>query len=47
LELIFYQGMSLNEAAEICGCPLGTIKSRLSYARQHLRGILSRTEEIG
>lgn len=42
LELIFYQGMSLEEAAQVCGVPLGTIKSRLSYARQHLRGILSR-----
>jgi len=45
LELIFYQGLSLNEAAEVCKCPLGTVKSRLSYARQHLRGVLSRNEE--
>jgi RNA polymerase sigma-70 factor (ECF subfamily) len=37
LELVFFQGMSLAEAAEICGCPLGTIKSRLSYARRYLR----------
>jgi RNA polymerase sigma-70 factor (ECF subfamily) len=42
LELIFYQGLSLEEVAEVCRCPLGTVKSRLSYARQHLRGILSR-----
>jgi len=45
LELVFYQGLSLNEVAEVCGCPLGTVKSRLSYARQHLRGVLSRDEE--
>ena len=45
LELVFYQGLTLNEVAEVCGCPLGTVKSRLSYARQHLRGVLSRTEE--
>jgi RNA polymerase sigma-70 factor (ECF subfamily) len=45
LELVFYQGLSLNEAAEVLNCPLGTVKSRLSYARQHLRGVLSRTEE--
>ena len=45
LELVFYQGMSLNEVAEVCHCPLGTVKSRLSYARRHLRGILSRQEE--
>jgi RNA polymerase sigma-70 factor (ECF subfamily) len=45
LELIFYQGLSLNEVAEVLDCPLGTVKSRLSYARQHLRGVLARTEE--
>lgn len=45
LELVFYQGLSLSEVAEICGCPLGTVKSRLSYARKHLRGVLSRAEE--
>jgi RNA polymerase sigma-70 factor (ECF subfamily) len=45
LELVFYQGLSLDEVAKVCGCPLGTVKSRLSYARQHLRGVLSRTEE--
>jgi RNA polymerase sigma-70 factor (ECF subfamily) len=45
LELVFYQGLSLNEVAEVCNCPLGTVKSRLSYARQHLRGVLRRNEE--
>ncbi len=44
LELVFYQGLSLAEAAQVCGCPTGTIKSRLSYARQYLRGILSRDQ---
>lgn len=46
LELVFYQGLTLNEVAEVCQCPLGTVKSRLSYARQHLRGVLSRNEEV-
>jgi RNA polymerase sigma-70 factor (ECF subfamily) len=46
LELVFYQGLTLNEVAEVCQCPLGTVKSRLSYARQHLRGVLSRSEEV-
>jgi RNA polymerase sigma-70 factor (ECF subfamily) len=46
LELVFYQGLTLNEAAEVCQCPLGTVKSRLSYARRHLRGLLSRNEEV-
>jgi RNA polymerase sigma-70 factor (ECF subfamily) len=45
LELIFYQGLSLSEAAQVCNCPPGTIKSRLNYARKHLRGILNRREE--
>ncbi len=45
LELVFYQGMSLYEVAEICRCSLGTVKSRLGYARKHLRGVLSRTRE--
>ena len=42
LELVFYQGLSLEEAAAVIGCPLGTIKSRLNYAKASLRGILSR-----
>lgn len=46
LELVFYQGLTLNEVAEVCQCPLGTVKSRLSYARRHLRGVLSRNEEV-
>ncbi len=45
LELVFYQGLSLQEVAEVLDCPLGTVKSRLSYARQHLRGVLTRMEE--
>ena len=46
LELVFYQGLTLQEVAEVCHCPLGTVKSRLSYARRHLRGVLGRSEEI-
>lgn len=46
LDLFFYQGLSLEETAEVCGCPVGTVKSRLNYARQHLRRVLSRMEEI-
>ncbi len=45
LDLIFYQGLSLNEAAQVLNIPVGTVKSRLSYARDHLRGVLARTEE--
>jgi RNA polymerase sigma-70 factor (ECF subfamily) len=35
------QGFSYEEIAKIVGCPLGTIKSRLFYARQILREKLS------
>ena len=46
LELVFYQGMSLADAADVCGCPLGTIKSRLSYARRYLRDVLSSIPQV-
>jgi RNA polymerase sigma-70 factor (ECF subfamily) len=42
LELVFYQGLSLSEAAQVCNCPVGTIKSRLNYAKTQLRGDLMR-----
>jgi RNA polymerase sigma-70 factor, ECF subfamily len=45
LELVFYQELSLNETAQVLNIPVGTVKSRLSYARTHLRGVLTRTEE--
>ncbi len=37
IELVFYQGLDLAEAAEVCSCPVGTIKSRLNYAKAYLR----------
>jgi len=42
IELVFYQGLSLDETAYVCGCPLGTVKSRLNYAKATLRGALQR-----
>ena len=42
LELVFYLGLSLAEVAQVCGCPVGTVKSRLSYGRAHLRRLLER-----
>ena len=42
LELVFFQGLSLQETADVCGCPVGTVKSRLSYAKNALRGELTR-----
>jgi len=42
LELVFYQGLDLAETAAVCGCPVGTVKSRLNHARAALRGALNR-----
>src|SRR4030095_578774 len=39
--LIGASGFSYEEAAEICGCAVGTIKSRVSRARSRLQEILS------
>ena len=47
VELVLYQGLSLAEAAQVCGCPVGTVKSRLSYARAHLRKSLGRAGQQG
>ena len=38
--LIGASGFSYEEAAEICGCAIGTIKSRVSRARSRLQEIL-------
>lgn len=36
LTLVGGSGFSYEEAAEVCGCPVGTIKSRMSRARRRL-----------
>jgi RNA polymerase sigma-70 factor, ECF subfamily len=43
LALVFQQGFSLEEAAQVLDVPLGTIKSRISYARKALLRELSAT----
>jgi len=40
LMLVAIEGFAYEEAAEICDVPVGTIRSRLSRARQTLRSIL-------
>lgn len=42
LQLVFYQGLSLAETARVLDCPVGTVKSRLSYAKTYLRQALRR-----
>src|SRR5437867_449272 len=41
LILVGASGFSYEEAAEICGCAVGTIKSRVNRARSRLAGMLA------
>jgi RNA polymerase sigma-70 factor, ECF subfamily len=41
IELTFVQGLSYAEVAEVMTCPIGTVKSRMSYALRHLNTLLS------
>ncbi|MET0183362.1 MAG: sigma-70 family RNA polymerase sigma factor [Caulobacterales bacterium] len=45
LILIGASGCSYEEAADICGCAVGTIKSRANRARRRLSDMLGMTEE--
>jgi RNA polymerase sigma factor (sigma-70 family) len=40
LVLVAMLGVEYDEAAKICDCPIGTIKSRLNRARTHLKALL-------
>jgi RNA polymerase sigma-70 factor (ECF subfamily) len=41
--LRYIEGMTYDEIARVAGCPVGTVRSRLHYARRALRGLLERT----
>lgn len=45
LYLVCVEGLSLKETARVMGCPVGTVKSRLSYARRHLLSLLEETPD--
>ncbi len=47
LTLIGVAGLSYEEAGEICGCAVGTMKSRVSRARQRLLAALSADSPLG
>ena len=38
-------GLDYAEAAEVCGCPIGTIRSRVARARADLAGALAPLDE--
>ena len=46
LILVGAGGFAYEEAAGVCGCAVGTVKSRVSRARQALMGILERADYI-
>jgi RNA polymerase sigma-70 factor (ECF subfamily) len=45
--LHYLNGLNLTEIAEVIGCPVGTVKSRLHYALRRLRTHLAAHPELG
>jgi RNA polymerase sigma-70 factor (ECF subfamily) len=45
--LYYLQGLSINEVADVLGVPAGTVKSRLTRARERLRKIMTEMELVG
>jgi RNA polymerase sigma-70 factor, ECF subfamily len=41
VDLVYYQGMTIGEVAEIVGIPEGTVKTRMLHARRQLSVLLS------
>ncbi|MHB8533950.1 MAG: RNA polymerase sigma factor [Sulfuricaulis sp.] len=46
IELTYYQGYAYQEIAEIMGCPIDTVKTRMFYARRRLKALLTDHEEV-
>lgn len=47
LELTYYFGYSCAEVAALRGCPVGTVKTRLHYARRRLKQVLEQCDGYG
>jgi len=45
IELTYYLGYACREIAQIMGCPVDTVKTRMFYARQRLKNLLSADRE--
>jgi RNA polymerase sigma-70 factor (ECF subfamily) len=45
IELTYYHGCAYREIAEIMGCPVDTVKTRMFHARRRLRQLLSEQRE--
>ena len=39
--LVFYMGLTYQETADITGCPVNTVKTRMFHARRKLKKYLS------
>jgi RNA polymerase sigma-70 factor (ECF subfamily) len=44
MDLTFYQGFSYPEIAQIVGCPVSTVKTRMFHARLRLRKLLAEVD---
>ena len=47
IELVFFHGLTRAEVAQVLGCPVGTVKSRLHYALRALSRALEPMQEAG
>ena len=47
VELTFFAGCSYGEIAQIAGCPVNTVKTRMFHARRKLRDILKALDPLG
>ncbi len=45
MELTYYQGYSCREIADITGCPVATVKTRMFYARRKMKSLLTQRGE--
>lgn len=45
IELTYYHGYAYQEIAEIMGCRVDTVKTRMFYARRRLKALLAKREE--
>jgi RNA polymerase sigma-70 factor (ECF subfamily) len=45
VELTYYHGYAYREIAQIVGCPVDTVKTRMFHARRKLRDLLADTRE--
>lgn len=46
IELVFFHELSYTEVAEVLDCPVGTVKSRMSWARRYLADALKNLNHV-